>query len=57
METLVIVPSVAVVVVIAHFAGLVRINRHTLTRLYVICMGRRTRRGILRALADGILIR
>lgn len=57
MEILVVVPTVAVVIMITHFAGLVRINRHTLTRLHVICMGRRTRRGILRALADGILIR
>ncbi len=57
MEILVVVLSVAVVVVIAHIAGFVRISRHALMRLHVICMGRRARRGILRALADGILIR
>jgi Co/Zn/Cd efflux system component len=48
---------VAVVALIAHFTCIVAFNRHALRHLHAICRGRRTRRGILEALADGILIR
>lgn len=57
MEILTFALAVAIIALIAYLTRIILFNRHFIRHLCVTCRGRSSRRGVLQALADGIMFR